>query len=282
MKKPVLFLIFNRLDTTEKVFKEIKKAQPPRLYIASDGARENKESEKEIVQKTRDFVLNNIDWDCEVKTLFLEKNLGCRDAVSGAITWFFKQEEDGIILEDDCLPHPSFFNFCEELLNYYRDDKEIMHISGDQFISDYDNGASYYFAKIQQCWGWATWADRWQYFNYDLSDYDMAYLENLSENKNVKKYWLDILIKIKKNEVDSWAYPWTFNIIERSGLCINPSLNLVANIGFGEKSTHTQDSSNFLANLPVFNVNSIVHPKIKEIDQWAVSYIYENSFGIKG
>ncbi|MCK4636062.1 MAG: hypothetical protein KAT32_04305 [Candidatus Moranbacteria bacterium] len=132
MKKAVLFLIFNRIDTVQRVFAEIQKAKPPRFYLASDEGRN--EEEKKKVKKIRDYVLNNINWDCEVKTLFRDKNLGCRRSVSGAISWFFKNEKDGIILEDDCLPSQSFFNFCEELLDYYKDNKSVWHISGNQFF----------------------------------------------------------------------------------------------------------------------------------------------------
>ncbi|EKE20712.1 MAG: hypothetical protein ACD_7C00502G0002 [uncultured bacterium] len=280
MKKPILFLTFNRLDTTQRVFEEIKKAKPPRLYLASDGAREDKEGEKEIVQKTRDFILNNINWECEVKTLFRDKNLGCGPAVSGAITWFFENEKDGIILEDDCLPHPSFFNFCEELLDYYKDNKKIWHISGDQFVPNYDNGASYYFAKNMHCWGWASWADRWSQYKFDLTNYDENNINKFSENKNVQEYWKGVLDRVKNGEVNTWDYQWAFKIIEKDGLCINPSKNLISNIGFGENSTHTSDKDNPLANMLAYDIGGIVHPKEIKTDQRAVNYIFKDHFGI--
>lgn len=280
MKKAILFLTFNRLDTTQRVFEEIKKAKPPRLYLASDGARENKEGEKEIVQKTRDFILNNIDWNCEVKTLFRDKNLGCGPAVSGAITWFFEQEEDGIILEDDCLPHPSFFNFCEELLDYYKDDKRVWHIAGDQFVSNFDNGASYYFAKNMHCWGWASWADRWRDYEFDLTNYDEKNIEKFSKNKNVQEYWRGVLNRVKSGEANTWDYQWMFCIIKNDGLCINPAKNLISNIGFGDNSTHTSDKDNPMANMITCEIDKIIHPKEIGIDQCAVDYIFKDHFGI--
>lgn len=281
MKKPILFLTFNRLDTTQRVFEEIKKAKPPRLYLASDGARENKAGEKEIVQKTRDFIMNNIDWDCEVKTLFRDKNLGCGPAVSGAITWFFEQEEDGIILEDDCLPHPSFFNFCEELLDYYKDNKKVWHISGDQFVPNFNNGASYYFAKNMHCWGWASWADRWSQYEFDLSGYGDYNIKKISEDKNVQNYWARVLDRVRKGEVNTWDYQWAFKIIEKDGLCINPSKNLISNIGFGDNSTHTSDKDNPMANMITYEIDNIIHPKEIKIDQKAVDYIFQDHFGIE-
>ena len=281
MKKPVLFLIFNRLDTTQRVFEEIRKAKPPRLYLASDGARDNKEGEKEVVQKTRDFVLNNIDWDCEVKTLLRDKNLGCGPAVSRAITWFFEQEADGIILEDDCLPDPSFFKFCEELLEYYKDNKKIMHISGDQFVPNFNNGASYYFAVNMHCWGWASWADRWNKYEFDLSDYNEKNVEKFSKNKAVQEYWRNILLMVKNKQINTWDYQWMFSIIKNNGLCINPSVNLISNIGFGENSTHTSDKNNLLANMPNFEIKEVVHHREIKIDEYAVDYIFKDHYGIK-
>lgn len=280
MKKAVLFLIFNRPDTTERVFKAIRRAKPPRLYIGSDGPRSTKEGERDVVEKTRRLILDNIDWECEVRTFFRDENLGCGKAVSSAITWFFENEEDGIILEDDCLPSQSFFKFCEELLEYHKNNKRVMHISGDQFVPDFDNGASYYFAKIQHVWGWASWADRWQNYEFNLKDYDEKNVEKFSSNENVQNYWLNILNRMKRGEINTWDYQWTFKVIERDGLCINPSKNLISNIGFGENSTHTSDVDNPLANLPVNEIEEIMHPENLGIDQSAVNYIYSNHFGI--
>lgn len=159
----ILLLIFNRLDTTQLVFEAIQKVKPPRLYIASDGARIDKLSEDSLVGDVRNYVINNIDWDCEVKTLFREENLGCKLAVSGAISWFFQNEGHGIILEDDCLPDHSFFRFCEEMLLKYSDDERIGMISGDNFqFGGSQVEDSYYFSRYPHIWGWATWKRAWK------------------------------------------------------------------------------------------------------------------------
>ena len=164
LKTAVLFLIYKRLDTARRVFEVIRVARPPRLYVASDGPRESKEGEAEKVQAVRDYVMSHIDWDCEVKTLFREKNLGCKYAVSGAISWFFENEEMGIILEDDCLPSMSFFWFCEELLDKYKDDERIVNITGCNFQQGRNNtGYSYYFSIYSHIWGWAGWRSSWRY-----------------------------------------------------------------------------------------------------------------------
>lgn len=280
MKKAVLFLTFNRLDTTKLVFEQIKIAKPPKLYLASDGPRKNKEEEAETVKTVRNWLLENVDWDCEVKTLFREENLGCGKAVSSAITWFFEQEEDGIILEDDCLPNQSFFKYCEELLDYYKENKNVWVISGDQFIADYNNNASYYFAKIMHCWGWASWSDRWKHYQFDLKDYDEKGIDNVSEKKYIQKYWLNILNVMKEHKIDTWDYQWALEIVKHNGLCINPSVNLISNIGL--IGTHYKNAKeNTMMNLPTFEIKKIIHPDKIEFDMNAINYIYEKVFAIK-
>jgi hypothetical protein len=276
---PVLFIIFNRPDTAGRVFEAIRQAKPPRLYVAADGPRKNKPGEKELCEKTRS-IIDGADWDCKVITLFREENLGCGRAVSGAISWFFAEEREGIILEDDCLPHPSFFSYCGELLDYYRDNKKIMHISGDQNILNFDNGASYYFARIQHCWGWASWADRWSLYNFSMEDYDEKNVDKFSRHGIVRAYWKRILNKMKRHKIDTWDHQWTFKIVEMDGLCINPSKNLVSNIGFGGGSTHTSYKNSPFANLPTYEIGRIIHPSKIEIDWKAVDYIYRDHFFI--
>ena len=172
LKTPILFLIFNRLDTTRRVFEEIRKQKPRQLFVASDGPRVNKDGEREIVEKTRKLVLDNIDWECEVKTLFRGENLGCKIAVSSAIDWFFENIEEGIILEDDCLPAQSFFGYCEELLEKFREDGRISVISGDNFQFGWRNTSdSYYFSKNCHIWGWATWRRAWERYDVEMKTY---------------------------------------------------------------------------------------------------------------
>lgn len=156
LKTAVLFLVFNRPETTKTVFEAIRKAKPKRLYIAADGPRKHREGENEKVSSVRQIV-TYVDWPCDVKTLFRDENLGCKSAVSGAITWFFNHEEEGIILEDDCLPHPDFFPFCESLLKRYANDERIWVITGNNFQNGIQRGeASYYFSRYNHVWGWAS------------------------------------------------------------------------------------------------------------------------------
>lgn len=166
----VLFIIFNRPETTQRVFEAIRLAKPSRLYVAADGARENKAGENELCEQTRK-IIQNIDWQCDVKTLFQKENLGCGKAVSKAISWFFENEEMGIILEDDCLPHPSFFKYCEELLEKYKNNEMIGIISGSNFQKSKKIGdCSYYFSDLINVWGWASWARNWNDFKFNVNE----------------------------------------------------------------------------------------------------------------
>ncbi|NLH39208.1 MAG: nucleotide-diphospho-sugar transferase [Elusimicrobia bacterium] len=245
MKVPVLFIIFNRLDTTKRVFEEIKRAKPLRLYIASDGSRENKHGEKETVESVRKYVLDNIDWQCEVKTLFRDKNLGCKYAVSSAITWFFENEEMGIILEDDCLPSESFFKFCEEMLERYKDDERVGMISGfNPFSADINIGLSYFFSKYNLCWGWATWKTVWN--NYDIemnewkNDRKSDLLKRFSKSYLVRKYWKYLFdIFYFKIDESGWDAQFSYLLFKDNKFSVVPSKNLIENIGYGsELSTH--------------------------------------------
>ena len=241
---PILFLIFKRPDVTTQVLAAIREAQPAKLYIAADGARLDKAGEAEKVAHTRELVLNGIDWPCEVKTLLRETNLGCRMAVSSAIDWFFEHEEEGIILEDDCLPDQSFFQFCAELLEYYRYDTRIMAISGDNFQQGQQRGKySYYFSQRPYCWGWATWRRAWRMYHVSIEYFEEiiaepTYLE-FTHDALFNKFHYANIVKAYNKEIDTWDYLWAFATAVNRGLAILPQKNLVKNIGFGVEGTHT-------------------------------------------
>ena len=228
----VLLITFNRLDCLKKVFEKVAKAKPKRLYISSDGWREDKIGEKEKVLEIRQWLLSNVNWDCEVKTRFLDKNSGgCKYGVSGAISWMFETEEQGIILEDDCVPSLSFFNFTKTLLEKYKEDKKIYSICGYIPTSKIKSKNSYEFATVSHCWGWATWKDRWQGFGLDVSNVSNEDIEGLYCNQDAKRYWQEVLSRVNNNEIDSWYFPWNFYIASKKGLTIFPVKNLISNIG---------------------------------------------------
>lgn len=280
LKTPVLFLIFKRLDTTKKVFDQIRKAKPPKLYIAADGPRKNISGELVKVNQVREYVLNNIDWNCQVKTLFRENNLGCGKAVSEAITWFFENEEMGIILEDDTVPSDSFFWFCEILLDKYKNNLNLWHISGSNFQNGIKRGeADYYFSIITHIWGWATWANRWKFYDLNINSLNNdRFLKDLL-NDRFYKYWQNIFWEMKRFKIDTWDYQWLFTMWYNNALAINPNKNLVSNIGSGPDATHTK-KENYKSSTSEISIENIIHPEIIERNLEADEYTFINHFGI--
>ncbi len=277
----VLFLVFNRPDTTKQVFDTIRKAKPPRLYVAADGARESKDGEIHKVEAVREYINQHIDWECEVKTLFREQNYGCKMAVSGAIDCFFENEEMGIILEDDCLPSQSFFWFCEELLERYKDDMRVGQISGNNFQKGIRRGdADYYFSIHNHIWGWASWANRWKNYDVDLKKIKNSnFVETIFSNKKTIKYWKDIFKAMKQQKIDTWDYQWTFTLWYNKQLTILPNNNLIENIGFGIDATHTTGESE-LGNLKAYELVLKNHPKeiIRDLeaDKFTDKTVFQN------
>lgn len=245
VKSPVLFIIFNRPEKTFKVFEEIRKVKPNKLFIYSDGPRKNIEYEYELVLHSRE-VVKHIDWSCDVYTNYSELNSGsAKYGVSNGINWFFSNTSEGIILESDCLPNKSFFYFCDLMLDYYRNDTRIMHISGNNFQNDKINkNKSYYFSRIPFIWGWATWARAWQYYDIKLKNLIYFISENklcdLFSNKRMGYYWTKKLIGVYYNLIDTWDYQWLFSILSQNGLCITPNYNQVTNIGFDKFALNTK------------------------------------------
>ncbi len=265
-KTSVLFLIFTRLDTTQLVLEQIRKAKPAQLFVAADGPRPDKVGEKEKCEQVRQMVMEGIDWDCDVQTLFRDKNLGCGVAPATAIDWFFEHVEQGIILEDDCVPDPSFFAFCEQMLDYYKDSEQVMHIAGTNLIPHRKYGkASYYFSRYNPIWGWATWRRAWKFFDYNISD-----LDDFKQNKKIEqvisepiqqKYWLDIFELVRDGKrTDIWDYQWTYAIFNKKKWCIIPNNNMISNIGIGENSTHTYQTDMKTGRLPTATIDTITHP----------------------
>ena len=243
----ILFLVFNRIDTTKRVFQAIRDIKPTRIYLAADGPRSTHEEDQDRVAEVVAYVLEHIDWKCDVTTLIRKENLGCKRAVSEAIDWFFSHESDGIILEDDCLPDPTFFRFCEELLEYYRGDTRVGMISGDNFQFGQRHGdASYYFSRIAHIWGWATWAHAWKAYDREMAVWPNfskgKWLNGLVSSRDERRYWENIFNLVASGKIDTWDYQWVLSCLTNGMLVIMPNVNLVSNIGFGSSATHTTDS----------------------------------------
>jgi hypothetical protein len=259
-------MIFNRPKYTFKTLKSIKKASPKQLFISSDGARKSKQEEKRIIEQLRKDVLSKIDWDCEVKTNFRKKNGGCRIAIPDAITWFFKHVEQGIILEDDCVPNQSFYPFCEAMLEKYKDNEKISMITGtSNLFNDVKKDNNYYFSKFYSVWGWATWKRSWKNFDLKMKKWNEHKKNNtlahIFNNKDVIKSYK--LIFNKASKIDTWAYPWAYSCLFKNTLSITPTKNLVSNIG--EEGVHYQKSEfkNPLIKRKTqkINIKNTKHPK---------------------
>ena len=285
VKSPILFIVFNRPDTTDQVFNQIRNAQPRRLYIAADGPRKNKKEESLVCEEVRN-IATKVDWPCEVKTLFRDENLGCRDAVSSAISWFFDQEESGIVLEDDCLPSNSFFAFCDEMLERYKHDTRVRHITGCNLqYGKVWGDASYYFSNLTIVWGWASWRRVWQEYDKTLQQYSyeeaVVRLENIFTNQHVLNAWGDIFKKTKSGEINTWDYQLTFTNFFNNGLSIIPNQNLISNIGFGTGATHTESSESKYANVPLGVLENITHPLYVLPQKQADYLVLEYEFKLK-
>jgi hypothetical protein len=269
LQTPVLLLIFNRPDTTKRVFEAIRKARPKKLFVAADGPRLHKPDDAHKCAEAR-RIATSVDWDCEVKTFFRQDNVGCGKGPSGGISWFFTHVDEGIILEDDCLPSPLFFRFCTELLERYRTDTRVMEVGGNTFIDEAnrDKDYSYYFSSHNNIWGWATWRRAWAFYDFEMRDYkeivDKGYLKSSFPSPYELNYFKWILDKTYANiqQVSWWDYQWELYRRINSGLAIVPQQNMIVNIGLGADATHTLEEDGTGSDLKFEEMNfPLKHPE---------------------
>lgn len=237
-KKPVLFLIFNRPETTRRVFAAIREYRPERLFVAADGPRPDRQGESEQCRLAREAALQ-IDWPCELNTRLLPKNLGCRNAVSSAVSWFFDAADDGIILEDDCLPSPDFFRFTAAMLDHFRDETRVMHISGVNFQDGTRRGnADAFFSTIPHIWGWASWKRAWRHYDAEMRDYPrLRDSGELAAALPGSPYLRWVLLRMMERtyahspHFNTWDVQWHYTLAKLHALAVTPNANLVSNIG---------------------------------------------------
>lgn len=282
MNNPILIIAFNRPKQTKTLLESIKKVKPDKLYFAIDGPRKGNKNDIQLINEVKSLICK-IDWECDIKTLFRNNNLGCKYAVSSSIDWFFKNEDQGIILEDDCIPNDDFFTFCDTLLTYYKDNDQIMSICGSNFQNGIKRGnGSYYFSKLNDVWGWATWRRAW--INYDV---EMRFWPELKISDSLKhqikddailKYYEYKFDRTYLGDFDTWDYQWTACIWKMNGISIIPNSNLITNIGFDNHATHTKKKDHKLANLKLSSLTSIIHPEYINIDTKADSYTFNFAF----
>ncbi|MBN1147306.1 MAG: hypothetical protein JXA78_08620 [Anaerolineales bacterium] len=281
---PVVLIIFKRPDTTRQVLEALARAQLARLFVVGDGPRLDHPEDAAQVAAAR-ALIEGIDWECEVRTNYADANLGLRKRVASGLDWVFEQVERAIILEDDCVPEPTFFPFCQELLERYQDDERIMVISGDNFLRGrVRNPYSYHYSRYNHCWGWATWRRAWLYYDDKMTRWPEVreggwLMDILDGDRRDVKYWTKIFDQVYAGRVDSWAYRWTFACWTQSGLTVLPNVNLVSNIGFGSVATHTVHHSSS-SNLPTQALEfPLRHPAFVIRDTRADRFTQKNRYG---
>ena len=252
---PVVLIIFNRPALTRQVFNAIRAARPQQLFVIADAPRPDRPEDILKCAMTR-AIIEEVDWDCAVFKNYATENLGCGLRPASGLDWVFKQVENAIILEDDCLPDPTFFPYCTELLARYQENPNVMHISGNNFQFGQQRGeASYFYSRYTHHWGWATWQRAWQHFDYDITKWQdlrpTNWLNTLLDTPAAVAYWQQIFDEVYGGDkLHIWDYQWTFACWQNRGLCILPQVDLVSNIGFNTEGTHTVRQNQF-ANLPL-------------------------------
>ncbi|GAB3961656.1 hemolytic protein HlpA [Spirosoma harenae] len=278
---PILLLVFNRPGIAQKSFEQIRKVKPRQLFIAADGPRPNKPGDIEACAATRE-IINQIDWPCDLKTLFRNENRGCGRGPAEAISWFFAHVEQGIILEDDCLAHTSFFTFCEELLETYRSDTSISMISGTNPVVNWKfSRNSYLFSNVGFSWGWASWRRAWLHFDYTASQWATpAGKEKVRKQLTSDALYnhfsreFDYYFKDVRNDV--WDFQWLFSRLFEGTYSIIPTVNLITNIGYDENATHTFDPGMGIGILPTISLKfPLKHPDSQKIDNYFDWYVFE-------
>lgn len=285
MKTPVVFIIFNRPSQTKRVFETIRAARPETLLVIADGPR--REEEKEKCDETR-AVIDTVDWPCTIIKRYSDTNRGARKTLAHGLIWAFSHVERAIVLEADCLPHASFYPFCEELLERYKDDERVMHIGGNFFQQrnrKFHCNNSYYFSILPHIWGFATWARAWKHYDPDMKQWpavrESGFLRSRLTDPAVYEYWETTWNKYFNHQIDSWDGQWTFACLMRDGLSINPSVNLVSNIGFGPDALHTTDVNSIFADIPVHEMKfPLTHPTTFAPDEISDRFTWRQNFGI--
>ncbi len=279
LSTPVVLVLFNRPELTSQIFESVRKQKPKRLFIIADGPRRDVATDSEKVSAAR-RTTENIDWPCEVHRRYSKENLGIKRSYDEGLTWVFSQCEDAIILEDDCLPSPSFFKFSSELLDRYRENEQIMLISG-MSIAHSTPGESYHFSRYSLTWGWATWKRAWKHYNGTLIINDAAerdWLASFLPNRTAVDYW-HYTFANNAGEDTNWDIAWARSCIKQNGLAIHPAKNLISNIGFGKEATHTKDTRSIFSMLPTSELSfPLQHPSAIEIDRACDKAIEERIF----
>ena len=278
IKTPVVLICFNRPILTKKVFKQIKKKKPSKLFIIMDGPRHKYSEDLKNIKKVKK-IFREINWKCKVYKDYAKENLGLKRRVVTGLNWVFKKVDKAIILEDDCYPTDNFFTFCESMLNFYKDNKKVLAITGNNFQTAPIDNKSYYFSKYSHIWGWATWRSTWDLFN-DEEKYIRKFL-NSKKFKRINKivdeqnYWKSMYYQIKRGSLKSWAFYFLINIWKKDGLTVTPNKNLIINLGINNISSSNKNDPNLKINLSKTDIKfPLIHPKIIKVNETADNKVF--------
>ena len=273
MRTSVLLITFNRPDHTARVLAAIREQRPDDLYVFQDGARSDHPEDKEKCAQVREAIARLVDWDCQLHTCYAEQNLGCGAGPMTGISWFFSQVDEGIVMEDDCLPHPDFFGYCEELLERYRNVPEVRFINSTLYDDRWSCEASYGFSRYMVTGAWAGWKRTWQGFDLDLKNLDAKrfrkHVLQLTGNRGEANWWYAIVREIQQDERKKsyWDFQMQIHLFRESALTIHPRVNLVSNIGFDSEGTHTFTNEDQRGDRPVFPILPLIHPSEMTVDK---------------
>jgi len=277
---PVLLIVWNRLDETRQALEAIRAVRPTQLYVAGDGPRTCEEAK--ATTAVRELVVEMVDWPCELKMSYSEINLGCRAGVTRAIDWFFENVSEGIILEDDCVAHPDFFFFCDEMLSRYREASQVFHIAGDNTpLVRIEQNWSYCFVRYPHIWGWATWRRAWNEYDRDLDLWATfratGQMNHVFEQRDEYETWVPIFDTLRsEGQPDTWDWQWAATCILRDALCVQPTVNLISNVGFNELATHTRRQSP-RSNATTQSIFPLTHPPVIYRHREAERQVFLNS-----
>ena len=285
---PVAFIIFNRPETTQKVFDVIKKAKPTKLFVIADGPRKDRSGEEVACNEVRSLT-EQVNWECEVFRNYSSENLGCKSRIVSGLSWVFEKTERAIILEDDCLPDLSFFRFCDELLEKYENDEKVRMISGNKVLYNYEPQMNYYFSRFVRIWGWATWKRVWKEYDENISYWtslrNSDLLPRILKTKAAVNYWNTILDEVKSGIIDAWSLQLQLDQFKNNGLTVIPSKNLVINLGFDSAdATNTKGSGGLYQKMKLESIEfPLKHPDVikqnLEADEMEIKLFHK--FGFK-
>ena len=272
LRTPILLITFNRPDHVRQVLTEIRKQQPAQLFVCQDGAREGNQLDAERAQEVRHVINELVDWPCELHTLYQEKNLGCGPGPAAGITWFFEHVEMGIIMEDDAVPHPDFFEYASTLLEKYKDDESVRAIGSMNVDTQKWGDGSYYFSMMNRnlC-AWATWRRAWQVFDLRLMGITKCRMQRALRKYGCtaieREYWCDRLAEIQKDCCGgaSWDMQFFMSIWLTGGKGIIPNVNISSNIGTVGEATHQMAAGNIIDNVPTHPILPLIHPSTTNI-----------------